>query len=192
MLESWEIRWFGKGAVPLTLQQWSEENGLTTQPVRTDHYLMHSAGKTMGIKWREGNLQIKELVGKEIKNPVIEHYKKWSFLLKEDDLLQKIEAHEEWIPVAKKRDMAKWKVEEDVFHRTDPGNEETGLELEISAVMCKSTLWWTMALEATGGVENLEKGLKEITIPEIEGAQRMGYAEWLEKIFTNGTEKTDI
>jgi hypothetical protein len=182
ILESWEMRWFGKGAVPIIFQQWSEENGLTTQPVRTDHYLMHKAGKAMGIKWREGNLQIKELVGKETKKPTVGHYKKWSFELKEDDLLQKIEAHEEWVAVAKKRDLAKWRVEEDTLHRTDPGNEEIGIELEISAVMCKEKLWWTIAFEATGGVENLEKGLKEIKIPEIKEAHRMGYAEWLEKI----------
>lgn len=184
ILESWEVRWFGQGAVPIVLQQWSEENELTTQPVRTDHYLIHSAGNAIGIKWREGNLQIKEKVVENVKKPWIGHYKKWSFGLKENDLLQRIEAHEEWIAVTKKRELAKWRVEEGALYRTDPGNEEIGVELEISAVMCKEKLWWTVAFEATGGAQNLEKGLKEIKIPEIKGAHLMGYAEWLEKYFS--------
>lgn len=182
ILESWEVRWFGEGAVPIALQQWSEENDLITQPVRTDHYLVHSAGKAMGIKWREGNLQIKELVGKETKGAQGAYYKKWSFGLKEDDLLQKIQVHEEWVAVTKKRELAKWYIEDGKLTRTDPGNEEMGVELEISAVMCRKKLWWTIAFEATGGVENLEKGLRKIIIPELKGAQRMGYTEWLEKI----------
>lgn len=187
ILESWETRWFGEGAVPLPLQQWSEENNLKIQPLRTDHYLLNNAGKIMGIKWREGSLQIKELITQTDDVPPLEHYKKWSFELEKDELQNRIEGRNEWIAVTKKRDMAKWRINGGEIEKVELGyEEENGFELEISSIICKEKLWWSVAFEATGGKDNLILALNEVKLPVGENAVCMGYAEWLDVNFNYG------
>ena len=184
-MESWEVRWFGRGAIPLTLQQWAEENSLTTQPVRTDYYLIHNAIGTMGIKWREGNIQIKELLEKTSDLNPREHYIKWSFNLKEGDQLENIRAQNEWIAVTKKRDLIKWQVIKGKLTEIETASEApNGVELEISGILCREELWWTLALEATGNKEDLESVLDQINIPVNNESECLGYAEWLERNFS--------
>lgn len=186
IIESWEIRYFSKGTLPVDIQQWVEENSLVSQPVRTDHYLLR-ATKENGTKWREGTLQVKYLVDTFAvsENQEGEHYKKWSFELKDDDPLKAIETHADWIGVSKKRDMAKWTFDGHGFHRTDPGNhEESGIELEISAIMCKEQLWWTIAFEATGSKNTLIKAIEKIDVPLPHDALAMGYAQWIQEFYT--------
>ncbi|MGK7391172.1 MAG: hypothetical protein ACNS60_12525 [Candidatus Cyclobacteriaceae bacterium M2_1C_046] len=182
MQQTWEIRWFGEGAVPLKLQQWSEEIGFIMQPVRSDLYLIHSGGKNIGIKWREGNLQIKELVKK---TGSYEQYQKWSFDLSDNRMDDKLDKYEKWQSVTKKREMAKWRIKNSEFTRVEIDEVITGsCEVELSALVLSGHLWWTVAYEATGEKENLEKTLNKFTPPLSKDVLCMGYAEWINRNFS--------
>lgn len=185
MIESWEIRWFGEGSIPLKLQHWSEELGMIAQPVRADHYFIHNGGKALGIKWREGSLQIKERIGKNEKR--FENYQKWSFELADGNVKKDLEKHKKWSTISKKREMAKWAVKGKNFSRIEIGEEvESGVEIELSAVVINNNLWWTMAYEATGGQQVLEAALEQFQPPHINNSLCMGYSEWILRILNNG------
>lgn len=183
MLETWEKRWFGEGAIPLKMQQWSEELGFVMQPVRSDLYLINKGGRNLGIKWREGSLQIKELIKKEEPDQY-EKYQKWSFDLSEKNMADKLDKYEKWQTVTKKREMAKWSLNNEGFSRVEIDEEvEEGCEVELSALVINDHLWWTVAYEATGGKHILEKALNKFGPPVPEGALCMGYAEWIDREF---------
>ena len=179
MLETWEIRWFGEGAIPLQLQQWSAEMNLVMQPVRSDLYLVHSGGKKLGIKWREGNLQIKELISHQKE---FEQYQKWSFELKEENLSSYLSKYPTWKRVNKKREVANYVFQNNSFQLVDHDQELlTICEVELSALLLKEHLWYTIALEVNGPIEILEKALNEFK-PEIpKKTMCMGYAEWVDR-----------
>lgn len=179
MLNTWEIRWFGRGPIPRLLQSWSEKNQLITQPVRSDYYMLNPGNELLGIKWREGNIQVKELMAKD---GVYENYQKWSFELKEDKPSDVLKNSNKWLAVKKKREMSTYVLENGGFTLSDEYVLDQAIELELSAAIVEEDLWWTVAFEAIGGKDVLVKALKEFKPKDIPNdSECMGYAEWLTK-----------
>ena len=62
MFATAEVRWFYEGAVSPEVLEWFEQGELTPeeQPYRVDYYLRLSDRDSLGIKLREGRIEVKQ------------------------------------------------------------------------------------------------------------------------------------
>ncbi|MEH0154049.1 hypothetical protein V6R21_07855 [Limibacter armeniacum] len=117
MNSSKEMRWFSTKAIQPIIR-WFEEKELTfsSSSVRTDFYLPLQNKADLGIKTREGKVEIKQRmtapVSKKLSENVegyLEEWVKWSFKTANDDkLLKEIveERQHDWVEVQKERMVA--------------------------------------------------------------------------------------
>src|SRR2546422_3121611 len=58
-----EVRWFFEGQVPDEIEQWFCRSNLALKAApREDHYLLFPAVLGLGLKMREGRLEVKSLI----------------------------------------------------------------------------------------------------------------------------------
>ena len=90
MFPSVEARWFYDGTIPPRVLRWFREyQGSLEGPAhRVDYYLRLADGDSLGIKVREGRLEIKQrhrtygmVEFHERATGLVEHWRKWSFQL---------------------------------------------------------------------------------------------------------------
>src|SRR2546428_8912820 len=63
MFTTAEVRWFFEGPVPDEIEQWLCRSNLTLKAAtREDHYLLFPAVLGLGLKLREGRLEVKTLI----------------------------------------------------------------------------------------------------------------------------------
>src|SRR5207302_10844196 len=62
MFTTAEVRWFFEGPIPDEIEQWSCSSLALDAAPREDHYLLFPAALCLGLKLREGWLEIKYLV----------------------------------------------------------------------------------------------------------------------------------
>jgi hypothetical protein len=113
MASSKEIRWFTR-TENKNITKWFAKHNMSFASIkpRVDFYL-DTEKRNMGIKLREGNLEIKEKIGKGKEEKlssniegVYEDWDKWSFKLSEKDELSKSilnDSSSNWIEVSKER-----------------------------------------------------------------------------------------
>jgi hypothetical protein len=164
MQSSYEMRWFCQ-AVPDAVAQWVESKGYhfaAGTPSRIDHYLPLPAKKQVGVKLREGNVEIKHLIQSTGRRSFIDghvagriqHWQKWSFNLAEADALSKAiinDNQHDWLPVQKER--LGWK-----YKFTKSGREQgeidireftpEGCQVEFTRVVINNKIWYTFGLES--------------------------------------------
>jgi len=107
-----EIRWFVKGDIPKTVHSWFKKHtGIyEEQPERTDVYLDIKDSGNLGIKFREGRFEVKQLINEldiltlppQVTGKA-ELWKKWSFNSAESELPHADIKKGEWIEVTKTR-----------------------------------------------------------------------------------------
>jgi hypothetical protein len=114
-----EVRWFYWGAAPRAVLDWLERGiGLPELQIpRRDHYLHLPGNASLGIKLREGRIEVKRRTQKrgtahfgENVVGIIEHWRKWSFPISSiqasaDAWLTPATA---WIPVDKARRLRRY------------------------------------------------------------------------------------
>jgi hypothetical protein len=167
-----EVRWFYPGALPQQLVAWLDNVGClpAAQPPRTDHYLRLPGQPALGIKLREGNIEVKQrldgprqvsfgprAVGRAAR------WRKWSFPLAPvaTPLERLLVPSSAWIAVEKERRLARY--------RLAGGREaatvsfevplELGCEFELSSVRAGGKDWWSICFEAFGWESVLERAL---------------------------------
>ena len=61
-LSTTEVRWFRRGSIPQSVRQWFSTLGRQPefQPPRLDYYLRLLDGDALGIKIREGKVEVKQ------------------------------------------------------------------------------------------------------------------------------------
>jgi len=196
-----EIRWFFDHAIAFKSLEQLLPFSSTSE--RTDHYLLGS-GARVGIKWREGNMEVKQQQGegqayqKGTVSGTIEHWKKWSFALEnQNDYLDKFDT-QYWLPVIKQRKLARLKYDK-IHHTTEPllprDKAENICEIEITRVTIDSNSYFTIGLEASGRISSLQ----EILVTTIDYLLKSGnlegldlsaslcnnYARWVQTKFSN-------
>lgn len=64
MFSTVEVHWFFNGGIPKEIQYWFDQvnSSPAAQPVRTDHYLQQEEMTSLGVKLREGRIEIKQRV----------------------------------------------------------------------------------------------------------------------------------
>ncbi|MBC8503531.1 MAG: hypothetical protein ISR58_17985 [Anaerolineales bacterium] len=67
MFSTVEVRWFYQGVIPSDIQTWFDQKVVEgiepiNQPSRTDQYLLQGHNASLGVKLREGRVEIKQRV----------------------------------------------------------------------------------------------------------------------------------
>lgn len=162
-----EIRWFIKGKIPTTVFDWfiGLNNNYVNQPERTDHYLVLKSDDSLGIKLREGNVEIKQLKqfignispGNNI-NGNAEKWIKWSFELDQaKNILPKGVLNNDWLAITKNRILVNYGItEENIVSQKEPISYKNGCITELTSIIINNVDWWSFALEAYGE-ENRQK-----------------------------------
>lgn len=171
-----EMRWFYRGELPGAVLRWYlESSGIITEPEqRTDKYLLLPDVSSVGIKLREGSLEIKarsQGLGLLQLEPGIsgrlEKWKKWSLVLNddvsaEDELVQAIGR---WVAVYKSRYLARFDLQSEsaiqALAKDKPA--PAGCEFELTTIVIENQRWWTIAFESFGYEDTLVQNLLRLS-----------------------------
>jgi hypothetical protein len=178
MLVTMEVRWFQLGTIPEAIAQWFQQvelgQHLAIPPQRQDTYLLLPGHEYLGLKLRQGNLEVKlrqaELglhsFGSGWQGQV-EQWIKWSsgdshppLTVGEQPLTQALEGT--WINVHKVRSQRQYKVLPNSTCVAVPLGQlmPTGCTVELTQLTINDHAWWSLAFEATG--DRLLESLKAV------------------------------
>jgi hypothetical protein len=199
MLATEEIRWFFAGTIPLPVAAWFEAcvSDMPAQLPRTDYYLWLAEGDSLGIKLRQGRIEVKQReeagtliqLGERAAGRM-ESWRKWSFELAETEV--GVAETAQWAGVWKARRWCLFVVEEN--GRITPAPPATILEQGCACELTDVHLagspkqWWSLGFEAFGGtaVERREKLLHvagqflgQDGAPILDVEQSYSYPKWL-------------
>lgn len=203
MFSSAELRWFIKGDIPTSVEDWFNNFDVPpiTQMPRTDYYLRLPDSKFIGIKMREGRLEFKQRLGTTGQihtgnglNGIIEYYQKWSFSAHNiNAITETIDTYsDDWLGVKKFRRLHAYKIDGSNIPRqaADLEYSGNGCILEITNIILEGQQenWWTLGFESYGDVDLLESSLLSTVgliadnneIPGLGDAASYGYAEWIQ------------
>lgn len=195
MFKSREIRWFYPTELK-SVEKWFMDNGYTFENAdpRTDYYLPLKNQDDIGIKLREGNVEIKQRIARtkkenisELANGYFENYIKWSFSSAEKDpLFQEIIEGEKfnWLWVRKERIGYKLKENQNgsIIRVKLDEFPEFGCQVEYTRIKIKEELWYSLCLEWFGEKEiEIDLSILDEMLgdQELKASNSMGYAEFL-------------
>jgi hypothetical protein len=188
--------WFNHGAGKV--ERW---------PAREDHYLRLQDTYALGIKLRQGRIEVKQRVRRpgvfrfhERVTGIVEHWRKWSLQVAEPDrAVSSISVPtSSWIPVRKERALRTYRltIDRHVIPVSSSEPPRDGCELELTKIHIAEQDWWTLAFEAFGEESVLQEHLELVARhvfaadepPSFNASQSRGYADWLGR--TAQKEKT--
>jgi len=178
MLTTYELRWFYAGTVPENIQTWFEQNCLIdprqAPEERTDLYLYSPECDFLGIKLRQGRLEVKwrtaELGVVRFGEFVEGKAEKWGKWMCCDPTQESFQPHQVlknpmWVSVQKGRYSQHYQVlpessPQPVARREDE-DIDNGCSLELSRLVIQENIWWSLAFEAFGDDTRLMDNLQE-------------------------------
>lgn len=164
MYQSKEIRWFFEQNIE-HLTKWFKDKGVEFSQVspRVDYYHIPSLSKELGIKIREGRLELKHRVSGPYSEELFEgntgqfeEWIKWSFELKNlDEELSAIlndKGDHHWLKVRKQRMAVKLGLnEKSELQIYDPSKLlNRGCQVEYTRIKISDDVWYTFGLEWFG------------------------------------------
>jgi hypothetical protein len=200
MFPTLEVRWFFRGTVPAEVRAWFQrgEGEPEAAPSRVDHYLRLGGNGGLGIKVREGRLELKQRQGQQgalvLHQRVmgrVEHWRKWSFALVEgsSELDRMLIPPRAWIGVTKARLLRRYLVtsEDRIVPTSTAEYPERACDWELTQVHVRGSAWWTVGFEAFGQETVLQETLRLVAgqvlaarePPRLEIQDSFGYPEWL-------------
>ncbi len=201
MFPSMEVKWFREGAIPPTVWEWFQQRDgqPETQPCRVDYYLRVTDRDSLGIKLREGRIEIKQrhrqygvvrfdgrVAG------LVEQWHKWGFELTSvgSDPASILGVSRSWIGVKKERRLYRYRVTSDqkVVAVPATGYPVQGCQLELTRIGVEERTWWSLGFEAFGDVSTIEESLFVVARqvlaagepPALEAKESYGYPKWLQ------------
>ncbi len=179
MFESCEVRWFF-AEPPKLLVDWFSRRGLAfhspDESIRCDFYLRQPRRKDLGVKLREGNIEIKERtrsLGIRHFTPAVagrmEQWRKWSFRLAStreggtDEVLAITRGmgNRDWLPVFKDRLMVLYEIheEERVVLLDQSLIIKEGCGVELTRLEAQGKTWYTFGMEAFSAARYVRRNL---------------------------------
>jgi hypothetical protein len=169
-----EIRWFFQEPLSAYALTWFCQPGhwLREEP-RADHYLLLPSIETVGVKLRQGRLEVKASLGRPRTQRLpfqtvgqAQAWVKWSSPQStSSDWIEEITAmHEEWVVVEKERWIRRFALEdgEPVEFEASEGFPTEGCNVELSRIRARSAPWWSLAFEAFGELPETDAILKAV------------------------------
>jgi hypothetical protein len=196
-----EVRWFFPGRIPPEVHDWFVSAACLSEPParRVDKYMILPGAASLGIKLRQGRLEIKlrkfDYGEVRLHDRVSGHmgrWRKWSLALdQEDDALAEImNQGNGWLDVHKERYLSRFAVKRknDVVPIEASGTANSGCEVELTSVEAFDHRWWTIALESFGEEYALGHNLARVserifsadTPPLLDISQSRSYPQWLQ------------
>jgi hypothetical protein len=200
VLPTTEVRWFQEGELPPSWLPWFEgcPGSWLDEPLRTDSYLIIRDTDGLGVKSRQGRLEIKQRQESwgilQLKNHVqglVEHWIKWSFeITGGEDLPAGFERPESnWASVHKVRKLRRYQLKDDgqLLPLPEGVNPANLCEVELTKVWMGEQPWWSLAFEAPGDKQASRETLLAVSrqLLGLEGAPELGpsnsyaYPNWL-------------
>lgn len=199
MFQTIEIRWFCEGTIPPQVLEWFRrgEQNSEEQPHRTDYYFHPTEGDSLGIKLREGRIEIKQRHRQngavhlyEGVAGTVEHWRKWSFeLVRTHHSLSNIVVPDvSWIGVKKKRRLRRYRLADDGKIVAVATSERPGQEcaLELTQINVEGREWWTVGFETFGSKAAVQEKLLlvaqqvfAVAPPTLAAKDSYGYPKWL-------------
>ena len=199
MLTTAELRWFNRGTLPKEISDWFNCLGddLAPPEERVDLYLSSIGCDYLGIKLRQGRLEIKwrqaELGRVRFADGVEGKAEKWGKLLCEGstaDNLQLLDvAGRAWVNVKKVRSQRQYQVVPGKFTIAVPVTEsiDQGCNVELTHLGINGNAWWSLAFEAFGTEDCLMDNLQTVANwvfnnyrgPKLQFEDSYAYPRWL-------------
>jgi hypothetical protein len=203
MLTTSEVRWFYPGEIPEAVRAWymAGDGKPYVEAPRTDHYLIIEESDALGVKIREGRMDVKQRYdgawSLTFNNSVagrVECWRKWSFELAEaGEGLALLRASGAWVAVEKARVMRDYAVKLDGTLIVLPAmvTPPRGCSVELSRVRAAGHAWWSLCFEATGHADELAEILDVAARHvfrrepdfQFKPAYSYGYPRWLQVLF---------
>jgi hypothetical protein len=195
-----EIRWFHRAMIPPEVREWvGALRGLPAhQPLRIDYYLRLARTDSLGVKLREGRLEIKQRVRRhgivhlhDRVDGMVQIWRKWSFplALATEELQSFAVPAASWIAVHKERHVHRYGFAGDGGILSIPLDllSAQGCDLEVTDLRVEGQTWWSLALEAFGPEETLSETVMTVgqqlfltgLPPILQDRASWSYPEWL-------------
>lgn len=193
--ESFEIRWFTKGALPV---RWMDAHrslgyGGTIFEERTDRYLRFRTTDDLGVKIRDGRLEIKQrLTAPNVRTlpihspPVPERWMKYSW---ESPAVGQLHfSRSAWRDVFKRRRLVTLAPEHNGNYQLLPQSDRAGIQIELTELTdVDKAAWWTIGFEcgtclaftALYFLEQVRFFLRFFPLAELNDSVITGYPGWL-------------
>lgn len=177
ILTSAEIRWFFNGSLSPEIDEWFSMNHLVSKSEsRDDHYLLFPASTSVGVKFRDGKLEIKPLVkdlGDRAYPPGVtghaQVWEKWSYGDKENaPLLMQLQQmltkdNTVWVTVKKERRLRKFSLDPDTVAEVGPESRpHNGCNAELTKIVLHDRSYWSFGCEAFGDPTRVEEYLDKV------------------------------
>jgi hypothetical protein len=199
MYPTMEVRWFYQGDLPEAIRSWFHSGAIapSAPQSREDWYLSLPQTDDLGIKLRQGKIEVKKCMGDRGMRSLahqaegwVEQWVKWSFDIDADqdfpNILLPVNA---WVVVQKTRQQMQYRV-------TAAGEVEAidldwaieqGCTLELAELSIWHQPWWSLSFEAFGAIDMLEQTLERVTRQvlstfcesELQAMYSCGYPAWL-------------
>ena len=203
MLTTIELRWFKLGTLPKEISQWFQQDhlgDLAPPEEREDVYLYTPGCEYMGVKLRQGRLEIKwrkaELGNLRFGDQVEGKVEKWGKWLCEDPTQQSFQPQDvvgkSWVSVKKVRVQRKYQVisGESIVAVSVNQSTDQGCNVEITQLSINGNNWWSLAFEAFGKEDYLSDNLKVVASDvfknyrglELQSQDSFAYPRWLSMI----------
>jgi hypothetical protein len=202
MYHSAEVRWFFRGRLPGDMRLWFEATGLaTTEPRRTDDYLLLPGCVTTSVKLRDGRFEVKALTQSPNSmtycngiNGLRDAWVKWSSARIDIDTSNRLvgSADDRWISVSKSRRLrlVSLEGEEPAEVAPDHGWLSGGCQVELTELKTESVPWWTLSFEAVGDGRSMQDSLdlviddffKEPPPLNLSREASFSYPVWLQRL----------
>ncbi len=200
MYPTTEVRWFRAGEIPSSAWKWFKNcpGPLQNQLTRIDYYLPLFFTSDLGVKFREGQLEIKILRDKlgvsRLHGNVTGHlqcWQKWGFNVAgaNDSLGNSGQPFSDWLPVQKSRSLRRYRLDEvgQVLPAAAEDISPDSCSLEMTMIQSKGLLWWSLAFETYGIGKEISSSLELITAqlfdigesPSLAEVDSMSYPDWI-------------
>jgi hypothetical protein len=185
------------GELPLAIIDWFQSELSMSIPPRVDTYLIVSNTQNLGIKLREGRIEIKQRMddlGLHTFHPqvvgLVENWVKWGFPLDPSYSVDSLSGS--WICVTKKREIRRYSVSPDGSIKAIPGwlLPSQRSTIEITNLSILESAWWSLNLEVVGTDIDLYNALRltanilfaESGFPPLNAKLSFSYPQWLDMI----------
>ncbi len=184
MFTTAEVRWFFAGPIPDEIEQWFCRSSLALKAAfREDHYLLFPAALGLGLKLREGRLEIKHLVESlgvrtftaDVAGTV-QVWKKDAYgepAVKEFERLRTSAPHL-WIAVRKERTLRRFSLEGTTIVEV-PADKvflRDGCNAELTKITVDGLASWSFNFEAYGNPSRVEDYLQRVAVHVLKDDRR--------------------